>query len=73
MSGVHCDVAAYANTIQPYNVAAIFHGHLHARRTDQWPVKNPYRESIPVFGCKNSGAGGADRAMFYVECDHNEL
>ena len=50
----HCDVAAYAKTIQPYNVAAIFHGHLHARRTDQWPVKNRYRESIPVFGCKNS-------------------
>ncbi len=69
----HCDIAAYARAIEPYNVAAIFHGHLHARRTDHWPAKNRYRESVPVFGCKNSGAGGADRAIFYVESDGTQL
>lgn len=69
----HCDVAAYACALKPYNVAAIFHGHLHSRRTDRWDgtqMNSP--DGIPVFGSSNSGDGGGDRALFYcrVEGDH---
>lgn len=64
-----CDVRAYHQAIAPYNVAAIFHGHLHARRTDTWtgdaiaPLGRA--AGIPVFGVKNAGAGGTARAFFW--------
>ena len=63
------DVHAYRQAVAPYNIAAIFHGHLHARRTDVWtgPAIAPLGSvpGIPVFGVKNAGAGGAARAFFW--------
>jgi cytolysin (calcineurin-like family phosphatase) len=70
----HCDVAAYHRSLQPYNIAAIFHGHLHARRTDRWDgsdLKAP--QGIPVFGSNNSGAGGGDRSLFYCRAENHQL
>lgn len=64
-----CDVRAYHRALAPYNVAAIFHGHLHARRTDTWtgdavaPLGSV--AGLPVFGVKNAGAGGTARAFFW--------
>lgn len=70
----HCDIAAYGRAIERYNVAAIFHGHLHARRTEHWnPSMTKTGRKIAVFGAKNSGAGGADRALFYCRVENNEL
>jgi cytolysin (calcineurin-like family phosphatase) len=69
-----CDVAAYYRAIAPYNVAAIFHGHLHARRTDRWDGERiDAAQGIPVFGVKNAGAGGGDRAFFYCQVAAGEL
>lgn len=69
-----CDVRAYHRAIQPYNIAAIFHGHLHARRTDVWDGQSIDSErGIPVFGAKNAGAGGANRAFFYCRVESGDL
>ncbi|HBJ33856.1 MAG TPA: hypothetical protein DDZ51_03630 [Planctomycetaceae bacterium] len=70
----HCDVAAYGRAIEPYHIAAIFHGHLHARRTEFWnPSQDPAGRRIPVFGAKNSGAGGLDRTLFYCKVEEDDL
>ena len=70
----HCDVAAYGRAIEPYHVAAIFHGHLHARRTEFWnPSQDSSGRRIPVFGAKNSAAGGADRTIFYCLVEGEDL
>jgi hypothetical protein len=69
-----CDVRAYHDALRGYNVAAIFHGHLHARRIDTWDgqvVNAP--QGIPVFGAKNAGAGGANRAFFYCRVEDGDL
>jgi len=69
-----CDVRAYYRAIQPYNIAAIFHGHLHARRTDVWDgVAIDAAHGIPVFGAKNAGAAGASRAFFYCHVENGQL
>jgi 3',5'-cyclic AMP phosphodiesterase CpdA len=61
-----CDIAAYRHAISDYNIAAIFHGHLHARRVEKWDgTPRPAAEGIPIFGCKNSGAKGAHRCFFH--------
>jgi cytolysin (calcineurin-like family phosphatase) len=72
-----CDVRAYHRAIAPYNVSAIFHGHLHARRTDTWtgsavaPLGST--AGIPVFGVKNAGAGGTARAFFWCRIANGML
>jgi hypothetical protein len=69
-----CDVRAYHRALAPYNVAAIFHGHLHARRTDVWDgLAVGASQGIPVFGAKNAGAGGVNRAFFYCRIEGAEL
>lgn len=69
-----CDVRAYHQALAPYNVAAIFHGHLHARRTDVWDGRSvTAARGIPVFGAKNAGAGGANRAFFYCKVEGPDL
>jgi len=69
-----CDVRAYHRALAPYNVAAIFHGHLHARRTDVWDgLSVSALQGIPVFGAKNAGAGGANRAFFYCRIEGADL
>ncbi len=69
-----CDVAAYHNAIRPYNIAAIFHGHLHSRRTDRWDgLRMDAETGIPVFGSNNSGAGGANRAFFHCRINGERL
>ncbi len=69
-----CDVAAYYQAIRGYNVAAIFHGHLHGRRIDRWDGKRlDADEGIPVFGSNNSGAGGGNRSLFYCTVDNGQL
>lgn len=70
-----CDVAAYHEAIQGYNIAAIFHGHLHALRTDRWDGsdKNATTGGIPVFGVRASGAHGANRGLFYCAVEGTEL
>lgn len=68
------DVRAYWRAIERYNVAAIFHGHLHARRTDCWDGKViDAKTGIPVFGVKNAGAGGTNRAFFYCTAEPDAL
>lgn len=69
-----CDVAAYWRAVAGYNVAAIFHGHLHARRIDLWDgISVTATDGIPVFGAKNAGAGGASRAFFYCAVEGDLL
>ena len=73
---VTCQVSprSASDGLAPYNVAAIFHGHLHARRTDMWDglaIAAP--QGIPVFGAKNAGAGGANRAFFYCRIEGADL
>ena len=69
-----CDVGAYHRVIQPYNVATIFHDHLHALRTDVWDGRTiDAARGIPVFGAKNAGAGGANRAFFYCSVEGPDL
>lgn len=68
------DVQAYHRAIRGYNVAAVFHGHLHARRIDVWDgTARNAKPGIPVFGSKNSGAGGAERSLFYCRVEDGEL
>ena len=70
-----CDVAAFHKAIQGYQIAAIFHGHLHALRTDRWDGtnKNAAEGGIPVFGSRASGAHGANRGLFYCVAEGGEL
>lgn len=69
-----CDVHAYYRAVERYNVAAIFHGHLHARRIDTWDGNViDAAQGIPVFGAKNAGAGGERRAFFYCKVEGNDL
>jgi len=69
-----CDVEAYFQAIRDYNIAAIFHGHLHARRTDRWHGAQAKAEKdIAVFGSNNSGAGGTSRSLFYCVLDQEQL
>jgi len=71
-----CDVAAYHRTIQGYNISAIFHGHLHALRAEWWDGSDkPSQQGtgIPVFGTRNSGAGGSNRGFFYCTVEGTEL
>lgn len=70
-----CDIAAFHGAITGYNIAAIFHGHLHALRIERWDgtSKSADRGGIPVFGCRNSGAGGINRGLFYCEITGGEL
>ncbi len=71
------DVHAYHRALEGYRVVAIFHGHLHARRTDVWtgtavaPLGSA--PGIPVFGVKNAGAGGDNRAFFYCRIEDDAL
>ena len=52
-----CDVRAYHRAIQPYNVVAIFHGHLHARRIDRWDGRTvASTHGVRVFGARNAGS-----------------
>jgi cytolysin (calcineurin-like family phosphatase) len=70
----HCDIAAYGRAIERYNIAAIFHGHLHARRTEHWnPNQQTSGRPIAVFGAKNSAAGGTDRTIFYCRVENDQL
>lgn len=69
-----CDVAAYHRAIRSYRIAAIFHGHLHALRTDRWNGSDRnHPEGIPVFGTRNSGAAGANRGFFHCSVEGGEL
>ncbi len=69
-----CDVAAYHRAVTPYNVAAVFHGHLHSRRTEHWDgARLDATDGIPVFGSNNSGAGGTDRSLLYCCIEHEHL
>lgn len=68
------DVAAYYQAIQGFNITAVFHGHLHALRTDKWNGTDKNVEGgIPVFGARNCGAGGANRSFFYCCLENEEL
>jgi cytolysin (calcineurin-like family phosphatase) len=70
-----CDVAAFHEAIQGYQIAAIFHGHLHALRTDRWDGTHisAGEGGIPVFGTRASGAQGANRGLFYCAVEGGEL
>jgi hypothetical protein len=68
------DVAAYYRAIQGFNITAVFHGHLHALRTDNWNGTDKSVEGgIPVFGARNCGAGGANRSFFYCCLENEQL
>jgi cytolysin (calcineurin-like family phosphatase) len=73
-----CDVTAYHETIRHHPVTAIFHGHLHALRTEHWNGKpkanlTEKSNSIPVFGSRASGAHGANRGLFYCLVENGAL
>jgi hypothetical protein len=69
-----CDVQAFYRAVKPYHIAAIFHGHLHGRRTQRWNgTAQSGAEGIPVFGSNNSGAGGGNRSLFYARVENGAL
>lgn len=71
-----CDVAAYRRAVEGFNVAAIFHGHLHGLRTDHWDgttESTAAGEGIPVFGARAAGAGGSNRGYFHCRVEKGNL
>ncbi len=71
-----CDVEAYHQSLAGYNVAAIFHGHLHGLRTDHWDGSSQTTDKgdgIPVFGVRAGGAGGSNRGYFHCAVEGGEL
>jgi cytolysin (calcineurin-like family phosphatase) len=70
-----CDVAAFHEAVRDYQIAAIFHGHLHALRSDRWDGTNRSAAAggIPVFGSRASGAQGVNRGLFYCVVEGGEL
>jgi len=70
-----CDVKAYHRAIQPYNIAGIFHGHLHSRQVGRWDgsANRETQSGPPVLGSSNSGAHGRSRGFFYCRVEDNKL
>ena len=70
-----CDVAAYHEALRGYQIAAVFHGHLHALRTDRWDgtEKSAKEGGIPVFGSRASAARGVNRGLFHCSVEGAEL
>ncbi len=70
-----CDVRAYHEALQGYNVVGIFHGHLHGRQIGTWDGTN--NQGAPggyrIMGSNNSAAGGGNRAFWYCRVEDEEL
>jgi predicted phosphodiesterase len=70
-----CDVRAFYDALQDYNVAGIFYGHTHFREVFQWDgMSKKAAAGLNVFNTDNaSHFSGAAQAFFYVELDDNSL
>ncbi len=70
-----CDVHAFHQALEGYNVAAIFYGHTHTRKVFQWDGQTTQAKSgIHVFNTDNASHFAGDaQAIFYVELHDKEL
>ncbi len=70
-----CDVHAYHELIQNYNIAAILYGHTHARNVFRWDghtTKSP--TGLDVFNVDNSSHFNSDtQSLFYFELTPDQL
>jgi predicted phosphodiesterase len=69
------DVRAYYEALAPFNIAAIFYGHTHARVIFRWDGGRPNpSEGIPVFNVDNASHFKSEaNAFYYVEAGAGEL
>lgn len=70
-----CDVRGFHEALQPYQIAAIFYGHTHARNIFLWNGLTPKAErGISVFNTAKASHFSSDQqAFFYVEAHATEL
>jgi cytolysin (calcineurin-like family phosphatase) len=70
-----CDVAAFYDAIQGYNVAAVFYGHTHARSTHHWDGRSAkVDDGIALFNVDDaSHFDGKAQGLFYVELTEGGL
>jgi len=70
-----CDVQAFYDAIDQYNVIAIAHGHTHVRNVMTWNGETTRADSgFSVFNVDNSSHfGGAKQACFYFEVRSAEM
>ena len=66
-----CDVRAFYDAIQEFNIAAIFYGHTHARDVFRWDgLSKKAASGLSVYNVDNGGHfKGLKQAFFYVEMD----
>jgi len=70
-----CDVHAFYEAIQNYNVAGIFYGHTHFRNVFRWDGASAKATSgVHVFNTDNAAHFGGDaQALLYVELHDGQL
>ena len=70
-----CDVQAYYQAIQKYNVLAILYGHTHVRNIQNWDgTAQKAQQGIPLLNIDNSSHfSGGNQAFFYIEIDRREM
>jgi cytolysin (calcineurin-like family phosphatase) len=70
-----CDVRAFYDALEGFNIAAIFYGHTHARDVFQWDgLSKKAAAGLNVFNVDNSSHfHSRKQAFFYVELDHQNL
>lgn len=70
-----CDVHAFYQALQGYNVAGIFYGHTHFRNIFQWDGMSPKATTgLHVFNTDNASHFSGDaQALFYVELRDKQL
>lgn len=70
-----CDVRAFYDALEGYNVAAIFYGHTHVRNIFQWDGTSPKAATgLHVFNTDNASHFSGDaQALFYVELYDKQL
>ena len=70
-----CDVRAFYDALQGYNVAGIFYGHTHFREVFRWDgMSKKATIGLNVFNTDNaSHFSGAAQAFLYVELDNKGL
>jgi len=70
-----CDVRAFYDAIQGFNIAGIFYGHTHVREVFQWDgLSKKGTTGVGVFNTDNaSHFSGLSQAFFYVELHERQL
>lgn len=70
-----CDVRAFHEALRPYNIAAVFYGHTHARNVFKWDGASAKAAAgVNVFNVDNSSHFNSDtQSLYYVRANTERL